>query len=216
MTNNVCVRLIEIITKRRCVMKKLFYLIFIVALLGSCGGTEEPSGDNGGNGATNEDGSTEEGGSKGTERDDRGNEQLSPEEVAVLNSNLLVAAEEGNAVAVKEALDAGADVNVKGDREFRALHLAVKNGHTEVVKLLLDTEGIEVDAVNSVGVTALMLAARGNLELTRLLLQHNANINAKTENGNTARTYAIYAIQQGNKENQKVVDLLESYLNISS
>ena len=41
-------------------MKKLFYLIFIVALLGSCGGSEEPSGDNGGNVGVSEDVGTEE------------------------------------------------------------------------------------------------------------------------------------------------------------
>ena len=167
-------------------MKKLFYLIFIVALLGSCGGTEEPSG---GNGDASGDGSTEK------EESDKGDE-LSPEDVAVLNSNLLNGAKKGDVKAVKEALDAGADVNVVGGTKegLTALHTAVFWGHIEVVKLLLDTKGIKVNAVNNSQTTALMIAASGDdLEIVKLLLEKGGDKSARSADGKTAYDYASQA-----------------------
>ena len=49
---------------------------------------------------------------------------------------LLDAASEGNIEAVKQHLDAGADINVKDGRAMTPLHDACSEGHKEIANLL--------------------------------------------------------------------------------
>ena len=55
-----------------------------------------------------------------------------------LKYELLVAARIGDAAAVREYLDAGTKVDVKGPFEMTPLYLAAKHGHVEVVRILLE------------------------------------------------------------------------------
>ena len=66
------------------------------------------------------------------------------------------------------------------------LMVASKNGHTKIVKLLLE-KGADVNAK----MTALMLAAaNGHTEIIKLLLEKGADVNAKNKYGSTALMFA--------------------------
>lgn len=67
------------------------------------------------------------------------------------------------------------------DREEQtALHLAVENGHYEIVLLLIE-KGTNVNCVKVNLVAPLHLATtNGHLDIVQLLLNYDANIEAKT------------------------------------
>ena len=58
---------------------------------------------------------------------------------------LLKAAERGNIKAVKQHLDAGADVNAKDEDGFTPLHYAAVTGRKEIAEILI-AEGADVNA----------------------------------------------------------------------
>ena len=63
------------------------------------------------------------------------------------------AAYDGNIEAVKQHLDAGADVNAKnewGDGESTPLHYAALNGQKEIAELLI-AKGADVNAKDGIG-----------------------------------------------------------------
>ena len=96
-------------------------------------------------------------------------------------------------------LDAGADVNAP----------VAKGGYTPLdagVDLRLATSwpasliehGAKVNAANSGGVTALMIAAAGNRSsVVALLLKSGADVNARSEDGRTALSIAQAQQQRG-------------------
>jgi ankyrin repeat protein len=56
------------------------------------------------------------------------------------------------------------------------------------VRLLLNTDGINIDAANDYGTTALTWAAqKGNVDIVSLLIEHNANVNSHNSE-NTRRS----------------------------
>ncbi len=80
----------------------------------------------------------------------------------------------GDAAAVKELLEGGADVNKTVDNGNTPLHLAAYKGHAEVVGILL-AHGARMDARNHAGFTPLDWARRkGHGEVERLLLARGA------------------------------------------
>lgn len=61
------------------------------------------------------------------------------------------------------------------------MHLASKEGNTEVVKLLINN-GLSVDIATRKGNTSLHIAClAGRLEVVKILLEHNADINIKSQ-----------------------------------
>ena len=90
-------------------------------------------------------------------------------------------------------LEGGADVNVKaydvnakGDDEWTALMCASKEGHTEIVSMLLE-KGADVDVKHNDGTTALMFATmKGHSEIVSKLLEKGAEVDAKHNDGTTA------------------------------
>ena len=98
---------------------------------------------------------------------------------AVVNTDL---------VQVTRLLQKGADINQLGPRRYgygSALHLAVREGHLDIARLLIDW-GAEVDVLDTRDFTPLHNAAwNGNLEMTKLLLDSGADINASTYDGDT-------------------------------
>ncbi|XP_059091061.1 rabankyrin-5-like isoform X1 [Tigriopus californicus] len=66
-------------------------------------------------------------------------------------SGLHVAAENNLPVICGVLINEGVDVNALDNRENNALHLAVKEGHLEVIKVLLTESNINAQAINSKG-----------------------------------------------------------------
>ena len=111
----------------------------------------------------------------------------SPQEVP--DQALLMASEAGRADLVRFALDNGADADARDSRSEgnTTLMLAAKNGHREVVSVLLD-RGASVNSQSNDGWTALMQAAHaGQRAIAEELLAHGAELELRElEFGNTA------------------------------
>ena len=101
-----------------------------------------------------------------------------------IENTLAGAARTGNLEAIKEHIEAGADVN-QVQFEMPPLAWAALAGETEAVELLLE-HGADVDSSNGDGNTALMLAVfLGHAETTELLLNRGANVYARNHDGAT-------------------------------
>lgn len=95
---------------------------------------------------------------------------------------LLWATKKGSIKEVEALIAQGVDVNAQNSSGQRALHMASKKGHTDIVKLLLAQPGIDVNAsaylsryrgTNDLGTTALHEAAyEGHADIVKLLLTH--------------------------------------------
>jgi ankyrin repeat protein len=92
------------------------------------------------------------------------------------------------------ALDAGATPTVRDAYGWTPLMRAVDRRRADVVRLLLDTPGIDLDLRQEDGATALHIAAAaGNLEIVRLLVANGANPAATNRNGDTPARVATAA-----------------------
>lgn len=123
------------------------------------------------------------------------------------SGRLIAAAESGDLAAVRAALAAGADVDrtrrrITGwqvgepmRRVETALYMATRDGHTEIIRTLLEA-GADPDIICTGGSTALIAAAgsrrRGDrTEIIRLLLDAGADPIAPRLRGRTALEWAI-------------------------
>ncbi|MDR3706689.1 MAG: ankyrin repeat domain-containing protein [Capsulimonadaceae bacterium] len=100
----------------------------------------------------------------------------------------------GDLSTVRHLVDAGADVNLQGERNGRdtplMLAIAAEENRGAIVKLLID-HGANVRLADNKGRTALHLAALyGDLPLATLLLAHGADVNARDAEGHTSLSYA--------------------------
>ena len=80
----------------------------------------------------------------------------------------------------------GVDANTKDEDGKTVLVYSAEEGHTEIVKLLLEV-GADVNAKDDSGRTALMNTAfGGHTDTVRLLIMAEADMRARDEDGNTA------------------------------
>ena len=87
------------------------------------------------------------------------------------------AAKDGNIEAVKQHLDAGADVNTKDEFGRTPLHGAAYKGHKETVELLI-AKGADVNAKDKRGWTPLhWVVSGGHKEIVELLIAKGADVN---------------------------------------
>jgi len=100
------------------------------------------------------------------------------------------AATDGDAQALKQLLDQGADVNAKDADENTALHLATKQGHQDIMRLLVE-HGADVNAQNDFASTPLHLTER-NIETIRILLEAGADPNLQNKDWNYPYYFAFY------------------------
>ena len=126
---------------------------------------------------------------------------------------LWLASLKGDAAVVKELIEAGADVNVRGSAkddtsgvlysDVTALYVAAQNGHTPVVSELIKA-GADVNVPRSDGCTPLFPAARnGHDACVALLLQAGADVNKADERNMTPLSLAL--------RYEKVVKLLKHF-----
>jgi ankyrin repeat protein len=102
-------------------------------------------------------------------------------------SPLMLAAIKGQQEFVIRLIERDADINKPG---WTPLHYAATNGHTEVMKLLLDKDAF-IDAQSPNGTTPLMMAAMyGSTAAVKLLLDEGADPLMKNEQGMTATDFA--------------------------
>ena len=102
----------------------------------------------------------------------------------------------------KDLLAAGAKVDAVNSKGNTALHEACSNRYSEEkVKLLLDIQGIDVNAKNNAEKTPLMLARGANS--IKALLDAGAKVNAVDSNGDTALHEACRSYN--NKEKVKLL-----------
>lgn len=105
---------------------------------------------------------------------------------------LVWAARNGHTALARIALDRKAHVNARGQEETTALILAAGGNRLDILKMLLQQEGIDVDLQDAKGATALIEAAQAlsnNAALMALLLQAGAPIDTQDREGYTALMY---------------------------
>ena len=102
------------------------------------------------------------------------------------NAVLLEAAENGNVDEVRDLLAAGANVNTINEYSVTPLMLAARGGVREV-EILIDA-GARLDEKDNNGSTALFHAAAwGNAAAVNLLLEAEADVNARNRYGEQNR-----------------------------
>ena len=95
-------------------------------------------------------------------------------EVKILSESV----DKGDITKIQEAIQAGADVNVRNKYDATPLLIASRNGHTEIVKLLLTAKADVNAAEKKQGITPLLIASKkGHTEIVKLLLTAGADVN---------------------------------------
>jgi ankyrin repeat protein/predicted DNA-binding WGR domain protein len=125
----------------------------------------------------------------------------------VKRTPLMYAARAGRVENVRFLIENNRSIPAAKDRQgYSAIHLAAENGHTEVIKVLIEA-GVKVALGGPDRKTALHIAAaRGDLEMVQFLVENNAKVTVKDKmkrsplvlackNGNLQ--VAAYLLQQG-------------------
>ena len=99
------------------------------------------------------------------------------------------AASRGNTGLFNKLLEAGADVNIRDERNCSLLHIAAGRGHDEIVSTLL-LKGANKDALDDDGDTPLIYASvAGRLGVVKTLLAVGADFKIRNEDGSSALEY---------------------------
>ena len=127
-----------------------------------------------------------------------------------MNAELVVAAERGDAAAVRRLIAAGADVNWQNERKDSAFLVAGARGHAEVVRLTL-AAGANLKSTNRFGGTALIPACHyGHVETVRELLKTKIDVDHINNLGWTALLEAVI-LGDGGEPHVEIVRLLLRY-----
>lgn len=98
---------------------------------------------------------------------------------------LTLAARQGEREMVEWLLNQGVDVEAKGKSRISALHEAVRYGHVEIARLLVQ-HGADVNSGAETGdptpLHRALAAPEPDLDMVRLLIEHGADVNAQATN----------------------------------
>ena len=122
---------------------------------------------------------------------DSATKEVTPD-VSHLKKEYFEAIERGDIVRVKELLDMGMSLDIRDKKGANALILAAFGGYPRICDLLIE-RGIDVQAKDSTGYTALMTACESkiaNPKLIRFLLEKGLDVNAASDGGGTALSAA--------------------------
>lgn len=100
------------------------------------------------------------------------------------NPPLTLASWSKNTLLVQALLKLGANINSRDHESRTSLFHAVLNNDTTTAEVLLKA-GAQTDLTARGGVTPLHVAAQRSSDMTRLLLDYNADPNTKDSNGHT-------------------------------
>ena len=117
--------------------------------------------------------------------------EITPEVAAKLRDVAFQAAREGDTKTLDEYFAAKRPVNDKNKRKDTLLTVAAYNGQLAAVERILAQPGVEIDARNGMGLTALTAAAfKGNVDIAKALLRAGADANATNRIGQTSLMFA--------------------------
>ena len=124
------------------------------------------------------------------------------------------ASAEGHLQVVQYLLRYGVDVNIRDSGLETPLSLASWRGHCGVIQCLLE-HGADVRLRDQFQNTPLILAMYWGVEAVRLLLEHNAEVNAQDKEGLTALHHAILSHRFNAERPQRVRLLLKHGANVN-
>ncbi|XP_046344023.1 histone-lysine N-methyltransferase EHMT2-like isoform X4 [Haliotis rufescens] len=111
-----------------------------------------------------------------------------------LKTPLMMAAEHNKPNVVQYLMKVGARVDDRGEDGMTCIHYAAKAGHTEVIKLLLESGKIGPNTQDDGGWTPIIWAAESQLTSTvRFLISQGADPTMKDNEENTGLHWAAYA-----------------------
>ncbi|XP_039045466.1 ankyrin-1-like [Hibiscus syriacus] len=105
---------------------------------------------------------------------------------------LLHTARQGHTLTAKYLLECGANPTIPSDLGATALHHSAGIGNIELLKHIL-AKGVEVDSQSDAGTPLVWAAGHGQHDAVKVLLEHNANPNAETEDNVTPLLSAVAA-----------------------
>ncbi len=119
------------------------------------------------------------------------------------NTPLIVVASQGNLVAFQKLTAYKANVNAANKNGMTPLLYAIKNGHNEIAKALLNRNDTDINKANNSNQTPLFYAAYfGNTSIAQDLLELGADYNKADKKGITP---LIAAQRRGKKETAQAI-----------
>ncbi|KAJ5738251.1 Mg2+ transporter protein CorA-like/Zinc transport protein ZntB [Penicillium malachiteum] len=104
---------------------------------------------------------------------------------------LLSAAEESKPAVAQILLQNGADIKHQNNQKDTALHIASRDGSTELARALIESSKDPLEIRNASHQTPLLTAVTNkHYDIVDILLGAGANINAQDDNGRTALSFA--------------------------
>ena len=129
-----------------------------------------------------------------------------------LDSDLLIASQNGRLEGVRVLLERGADINKTDNHGETPLLGASRNGHLNVVRVLL-AGGADINKADNNGITPLWIASSlGRVNVVKLLLREGADINKASNRGWTPLSIASRMATYLDEGQEEVVKVLKNYV----